>query len=936
VAATSSATLVGRARELAALRGLVATARDGAGAVALVEGEAGIGKSRLLGSLLDEARADGVTVLRGEAHALERTRPFGALVEALELRAGSRDPRRAAIGRLLAAAGERSAGRQFAVAEDVVELLEVLSRDGPVLLALEDLHWADSATLLSVRWMARRLDHVGVLLIATLRPAPRSGELAQVVDDVLDAGAAAIRLAPFAEDEVDRLVRAEAGLPPGPALRRAVDRAGGNPLWIVEMLRALSAEGMLEASCDTVEMAPGDLPESLRQLVVRRLGWLPDATVELLRVASVLGGSFSLVDLAALTGRRVVDLAGGLGPAFEARLVGGEGTAVTFRHALVHDAVYRAVPEPVRVTLHREAARALADRGAPLDEVAGHAFLGAHAGDLEVVALLRRAAREAAPRAPGVAVELLRRAESLLPDRHPERDRVVVELVEALLRAGRVAEAAGIAEAVLARPHDPGADMPLRLSLMEALSLQNRPRELLAQGQATLALVPRLSDAEQALVLAQAGLGHTFAGDPRAGEHAARRALALAETAADAPMTVWSLTTLAVAVRTQGRYAEALELTDRAVRTAFTAGDEAARLRHPLFFRGLALTDADRLDEATAAYRAAVEECEALRSAWLLPDVRLMAAELRFLRGEWDDADPELEAAGEGAAEQGARILVAQSHGYRAIIAAARADRAGAARALAPVRDVLEGDRPPYGAEVVALAASLLAEASGDPQAARDVLWRAWQRCPVLHHRHLGPPLVRLLLEAGAPDRAREVTCAVAAAAELAPEVPSARAAAARCRGLVEDDPERLLEAVDLARRAGRVLDHAAGCEDAASVLGAAGRREEARALLTEAIDRYEELGAAALSARAGAALRAAGGRRGARGPRLAPGAGWAGLTPTERAVAELVAEGLTNREVAKRLYISPHTVNSHLRQIFRKLGVANRVALAAKVHSIE
>jgi DNA-binding CsgD family transcriptional regulator len=156
------------------------------------------------------------------------------------------------------------------------------------------------------------------------------------------------------------------------------------------------------------------------------------------------------------------------------------------------------------------------------------------------------------------------------------------------------------------------------------------------------------------------------------------------------------------------------------------------------------------------------------------------------------------------------------------------------------------------------------------------------------------------------------------------------RAAALRCRAMAERDAGAALAAVALARRGGRALDAAGTCEDAAGVLAALGRMGDARGLLDEALDRYGALDAAWLGARAGAALRDAGGGRGRRGPRRRPEAGWQSLTPSERAVAELVAEGLTNREVGRRLFVSPHTVNSHLRSAFRKLGVSSRAALAA------
>jgi DNA-binding CsgD family transcriptional regulator len=177
---------------------------------------------------------------------------------------------------------------------------------------------------------------------------------------------------------------------------------------------------------------------------------------------------------------------------------------------------------------------------------------------------------------------------------------------------------------------------------------------------------------------------------------------------------------------------------------------------------------------------------------------------------------------------------------------------------------------------------------------------------------------------------AAEVAAVTAEGVALAPEVPSVRSLALRCRGLVDGDPEPLLEAVALARRSPLMIDHAGTCEDAAKVLAGTGRGDEAAALFTEATERYEQAGADAWARRVRAELRRLGVRPGTHGARQRPVSGWESLTPTERSVSVLVAEGLTNAAVARRLYISPYTVNTHLRHIFAKLGVSNRVELAA------
>ena len=939
----SPVAVVGRNGELELARRIVTDLRRGLGTTLLIEGEAGIGKSRLVEWIVDEARSAGISVMRGEGHPFERSRPFGVIVDALDLRRRSPDPRRAAIALLLAGDAERSAARggaqqdiRYQVVEEVVDLVEEACGESPVLLVLEDLHWADSSTLLAIRSLVQRLAHAPLVLVVSLRPTPRSGELDQLLDEALRTGADHMRLEPLHADDVETLARSELGLPPGPELTGVLAKAGGNPLWVVEMIRSLSAEGRLRSEGGTVEPTSAELPGSLRELVVRRLRYLPEATIELLQVTAVLGDAVSISDVAAVARRPATEVVAGLREAFQARLLGEQGDAVVFRHQLVHDAIYQTMPLPVRRALHRDAAGTLARSGAEILRVADHLVLGAGRGDLEAIRWLRAAARDAGAGAPTAAVELLRRAESMLPGGHPDADLIAAELVEALLRAGNVGEAAARAEAVLDRRHRTEADAQLRLSLISALSLQNRPAELIERAESALKEAPDLSPADRSLVLAQASYGRTFSGDLVGGEEMARRALEQAETCGDVATTVWSLTTMSIPVKSQGRYGEALDLTRRAVALAFEPPNLDARLRHPLFFYGLVLSDSDRPAEARVAFDKALDECDVLQSAWLLPDTILMSAEARFLAGAWDDAVAEIEAGLAMANERGQRILVGQSLAYQAIIAEARGDHGAARAALRDVEAQLEADPPPVFSEIVAYASSLSAEAEGDQDTAFRRLLSAWDhdagRDNRYYHRYLGPALVRLALVLEDRTTAERVNEIVMNAAALAPEVPSVQSAALRCRGLVGSDAACLMDAVALARGSGRVLDHAGACEDAARVLADLGRTGEAKDLLAEAIDLYDSLDARAWVARAEAVLRGLGVRRGTRGPRRRPTSGWESLTETERDVSMLVADGLTNREVARRLHISPHTVNTHLRHVFQKLSVSNRAGLAGTV----
>lgn len=941
---SSAEVLVGREAERALGTAAARLLAEGRAAALTIEGEAGIGKTRLAQSIADDARSHGLTVFWGQAHPFERTRPFGVVAEALGLDRRSADPRRSAIGALLTGGGVAAPTTtlddiRYRVVEEILDLVETECAHRPVLLVTEDVHWADSASLLAIGSVVRRLPLAPLFVVTTARPAPQGAALVRLLDDLEAGGATPVRLHALPRDDVVELAHHVLEAAPGPILTAMVAKAGGNPLWVMAILRSLTEEGRLRWSGGSVEATVSELPASLGDLVVRRLRDLPAETLELLQVTAVLGDAVSLRDVSAVSRRPPAEVVRQLGPAFDARLLDEAGDRVVFRYQLVHDAVYQHLPAPARHLLHRAAAVALMTAGADRLDVADHLMLGAERGDEEAIAWLRDAARDASARAPSVTVELLRRAEALLPPGHRDADLVAAEVVHALLRAGAVADASARTETVLARPHATEVDVPLRIALLGALALQNRAAELITAAEASLADPDRLRSSDHVLILAQQSWALTYTGDPLAGESAAGRALVIAQGADDPAMIVWALTALLVAVGRQGRFGEALTHARRAAGLAADFPDTRSLPLQPKLFLGLTLFDCDLIEEARTAYRGALDD--EFGSAWWLSDTLMADAEASFVLGEWEDAVPGLVAGGQAAREKGNPLLVTQSLAYRAIIATATGDHRLATELVSGIVGALEGDRLSYNAGILASALAGVTAARGDPQGAYDVLLRCWRfdvaRANRYYHRCLAPDLVRLGLALGHRDVAGEVASAVADGAALAPDVATVQSVALRCQGLVTGEVEPLVEAVALARRPPLLVEHCGACEDAAGALAQVGRRADAAALLAEALERYEHAGAEWWAGRVRARLRDLGLHPAPRGPRRRPERGWESLTATEQAVSRLVAEGLTNGAVARQLYISPHTVNTHLRHVFAKLGVTNRVALAGVVlHSIK
>ena len=929
--------ILGREGELGVLRGAVEEAGSGRGQIVLIEGEAGIGKTCLVEACL-AGLGDGFQILRTRAHELDRHRPFGAFIDPLTPRPDHAASETVEFARLLG--GEDSGadlhlvhepGARLRLLEAILAALERMWMSRTLLLAVEDVQWADPESLTCLYHLARRLPVAPAAVILTYRPSPHRPELDALIGSLRELGAPALHLGPLDGQTVNHLAARVLGAPPGPILARQLDRAGGNPLFVTALLEALREEGVLEVRDGRVEGRRDIVPPSLRLTILRRLAFLSAACLEVLRLASILGTYFSPHDLCLVAERPAPALTADLREALEAGFLYEQGDQLVFRHDLVWEAIYEDQPRGVRRALHIAAGEALAAAGASAPRVATHLERGAEPGDTRAIDWLRRAAREVALRAPAVAVGLLRRAQELAEDL-PGQEALLIELVVALIWSGRLDDAERLAREVLAGRHDPSVDAALRLVLARALTSGGRNAEAVRQVEAALAQ-GSLPAPERSELLAWGALA-VFPADPAQAQTWATEAYGAAERAGHDPAVWIALAALSGSALLRGELEEAIALATRSAQRASSSTHEEAR-RWPAAGMALSvsLVEADRLDEAERILRERRARTEELGS-WGLASYAFSAALARFACGEWDDARAEAKAGMALAEEIGGRSGAVCGLAILALIALHRDELDEAAESVGAAGDELARvGYQSYGHWAI-WARGLLAEARGELSDALAALEEVWVLCAAVgsvpDHARLGPDLVRLKLAAGQLEESRDVADAVErAAARL--KTASARGAALRCRGLVQDDPQVLNQALDAYRSAPRPLERALAGEEAGAALARGARRSEAAATLAEALEIYERLGAIRYAARVEARLRELGVRKGRRGSRGRPRVGWESLTSTELRVVALVARGLTNAEVARRLYVSRHTVESHLSHVFSKLGLASRVELAVQ-----
>jgi DNA-binding CsgD family transcriptional regulator len=930
---TLAGALVGRDSELATLVRLVREVAAGRGGAVLIEGEPGIGKSTLVRAALAGAREAACEVFWGAGDELGQALPLLPLLEGLRVREPSANPRRASIVGLLRGevAADRGTDVSAALAEQLLALVAEQCAAAPTILVVDDLQWADQASITLWARLARSVRQAPLLLIGMMRPVPQRDELLALRRAVGDA--IRLRLIGLTEPAVTDLVAGLVGGHPDGELLRLARGAAGNPLYITELVAALArSSGVTVTGAGTAELTSGSAPGSLSAAIADRLGFVSGPAREVLRAAALLGVDVAVPDLATVLGRGVADLLPAIDEARTAGVLAESGSGLGFRHPLIRAALYDEIPSPVRAAWHRDAGRALAEAGAPADRVArqllravGGPGGGAEPMDEWMLGWLARTAEPLVGQAPQVAAELLRHAVESSPPGSARHDRLVSRLADALYRVGDAAEAERVASRALAQAVEPDLLVDLHWTLAQCRMRVGRFAESLATLDQALAS-PGISARHRARLLVLAARTHNNLGEVEKAGQVAATALAVAEEAGDNWAMGWALHVLTVVTADQGQLTDALPLFDRAL--TVTQGDPALTDLRLLLQLNQAVTlgDLDRYEEAFAAARQARHLAGQVGTVIRLVQAHCALGQLFFDTGRWADAMAEVETLDEDLKEPMAACC---DLGIAAVICFHRGEIAEARRHLAATVP----HAPRIGNRVIgplALARSLDCEQAGALPEARDALTAglADNTEELDEIEDLLADAVRLAMKTGDLATAGAVT-AQAAALAAGSQIPHQQANALYCRGLLDRDAPRLLAAAERYGDASRPLLRAKALEAAAEGFIYSGDRDQARGAFTRAVEIYASLGATRDAARLQARFREHGIRRGPRAKHRQASSGWDSLTPTETKIAAFVEEGLSNPEIAARLLLSRRTVATHVSHILKKLGVHSRIDIA-------
>ncbi len=930
---TPAGALVGRDNEIALLTELVRAVSLGRGSSVLVEGEPGIGKSALVRAAVAGAPEAGCQAFWGAGDELGQALPLVPFLDGLGVREPSTSPRRNAIVRLLRGevTTDRGTDVPAALAEQLLALVTEQCATRPTILVVDDLQWADPASVTLWGRLARSARRVPLLLIGMMRPVPQRDDLLALRRVVSDA--TRLELTALSEAAAADLVAVLAGGKPASNLLRLADGAAGNPLYVTELVAALARGSSLTITdAGTVELAGDSAPSSLSAAIADRLGFVAGPTREVLRAAALLGMEFAVPDLAIVLGRSVADLIPAVDEACAAGVLAESGHGLGFRHPLIRAALYDDIPAPVRAAWHREAGRALAAADASADRVArqllravGGPSSAAEPMDEWMLNWLARTAEPLVGQAPRVAAELLTQAVASSPAGSAQNGWLASRLADALYRIGDRAQAEQVANQALEHASEPDLVVDLHWTLAQCRKLAGSFAECLVTLDRALA-APGLSARHRARLLVPAARTHFSLGEVDKARRIAARARAAALEAGDNWARGWALHVLTIVAIVQGKMTDALPLFDRAL--AVTQTDPALTdLRLLLQInKAVALSDLDQYEEALAVAGQARHLADQVGTTMRLAQAHDALGQLLFETGRWDDALAEVAIIPEDLKEPAAAC---GGLGIAAVICFHRGDVDVARHRLAAT--VLHAER--MGHRLIgplALAHSLDCEHAGAlPEALAALTDRFDGNTEEIQETEdLLADAVRLATQTGDLGTAQALAGqATLLAADS--EIPHRQANAHYCRGLLDHEAPRLLAAAEHYDDAGRPLLRAKALEAAAGEFVGSGDRSQARAAFTRAVEVYISLGAAADVARLQATFRAHGIRRGPRAKHRQAQSGWDSLTPTETKIAAFVEDGLSNPEIAARLMLSRRTVGTHVSHILKKLDVHSRTDIA-------
>jgi DNA-binding CsgD family transcriptional regulator len=928
--------LVGRDNERALLTELVKELSMGRGGSVLIEGEPGIGKSALVRAVVAESRGAGCQTIWASCDELGQALPLVPFLDGLGVREPSTNPRRTTILRLLRgeATTDRGTDVPAALAEQLLALVTEQCTVRPTIMVVDDLQWADPASVILWGRLARSARQVPLLLVGMMRPVPRRDDLLALRRTVDDA--ARLQLTGLTTDAMSDLLATLAGGKPGDDLLRLADGAAGNPLYASELVAALDrGSGLTVTDTGTATLASGSAPGSLSAAIADRLGFVTGPTRDVLKAAALLGMEFAVPDLGLVLGRSVANLVPAVDEACAAGVLAECGDSLTFRHPLIRAALYDEMPAPVRAAWHRDVGRALATAGAPPDRVArqllravGEATPGSLDGppvDDWMLDWLTSTADTLVSQAPGVAADLLTRAVTSCPAGSGRHGWLASRLADALYRMGDRAEAERVVNQALDHVTETDVVVDLHWTLAQCRMLTGSAAESLRTLDQALA-APGITARQRARLLVLAGRTHTYLGELEKAGQVASSALTAASEAGDDWATGWALHVLALVTTARGDLTDALPLYDRAL-TATQIDPTLTDLRVLLQInKALTLGYLDQYEHAFAAAGQARRLADQVGTTFRLTQAHDALGQLFFETGRWDDALAEVDIVPADLKEPGSACggfgIAAVICFHRGEIEAARRHLAAAVphaerlghRIIAPLALARSLNCEHAGALTEALAA-LTGELDGNTEEIQEI-------------EDLLADAVRLAVTTGDLDTARTLSGhATTLAADSA--IPHRQANALCCRGLLDHDAPRLLAAAESYEQAGRPLLRAKALEAAAEEFVRQDDRTQARAAFTQAVEIYTGLGAAADAARLQAAFRAHGIRRGPRAKHRQARNGWDSLTATEIKIAAFVEEGLSNPEIAARLLLSRRTVATHVSHILKKLDVHSRTDIA-------